>query len=904
MLSGGAPEEDARRMALREIGGRESLKMELRALDPPRASEPVVFGEGLLRDVRQGIRSLRQAPGFSLVVLAVLGVGIGANVAMFTVVDAAFLRPLRFPEPERLVQIEETAPSGGTMPVAYPNFVDWEKQSQSFESMGLAGVFEETLKKAGGNERVAVGYVSPGFHGVLGVRAVHGRLLLPADDNPGAPPAAVLAHRFWQSHFGGDPDVVGRTLTVDDQVWTIAGVAAPFEWRQRADVFVPAAFALEKWGLGMREQHGNTGVVARLKAGVGLAQARAEMKRIASRLARQYPDSNGGIDAYVVPLREYIGGGIRQATLLMSGAVALLLLVACANVAGLLLARAAVRQREIAIRIALGAGRGQLIRQLLPESLLLAAGGAAAGMGVARLSLAGLERIFPAVSDLGGIGLDARVLAFSVLAAALTAVLFGLAPAVQLTRPDVIDAIKGGGRASHGGAIRLRTRKLLVAGQSALAVVLCIGAGLLVRSLIEALRTSPGFQPEQVLMAPIMPPDRKDLDLSHNTRLMTEVAERLASVPGVQAVGATDALPFSNPDSWGDFYRDDRPVPEPGKLPNAMRAAVTPGYFPAMGIPLLRGRIFSPADGRMPPLKRDMSSLLKYLQSIEMVAVINQTMARRFWPGEDPVGKSFRFGPPSLKGPRVIIVGVVGDARQRGLDRPVAPQYYFSAEQFPLFEARLVVRTTQDVSGLAPMIRGIVAERQPDAVVARVETMEGLIGRSLAGRRSNVLLLGLFSGITLLLAALGLYATMAYLVAQRTQEIGLRMVLGAGAADDRRMVLREGAVLAGAGGRRRTGRGSGWGAGGVKYAVWGHDHRPGDLCGLGGAAGGRDAGGLLPAGPAGLPGGPGGGFARGVKNRSRLESRLASLEACPTLGARHVVNLWSMILQVMTLANL
>ncbi len=798
LQSCGTSEAEARRIALEEISDHELLAGELRAVERTHAPEPAVWGGGLYRDVRYGIRSLRKSLAWTLVAVAVLGIGIGANVAMFTVVDAAFLRPLRFPQPERLVQIQESPPEGGLMPVSYPDFVDWEKQSRSFESMGIAGVFQETLKRPGGNERIQVAYVSPGFHVVCGVKPLVGRALAAADDRTAAPPVALLSQRFWQSHFASDPGAMGRTLTLDDQVWTIAGVIPSFQGQRTPEVSVPIAFAQNKWGLSVREQHSNTGVTARLRAGVSIEQARAEMKLIADRLAKKYPGSNGGVAAVVVPLREYIGGGIRQPVLLMFGAVGLLLLIACANVAGLLLARAAVRQREVAIRTALGATRAQLIQQLLTESLLLALAGAAAGVAFARIGLAGLQRIFPAAEDLGGIGIDLRVLVFAVLAAALTSLLFGLVPAVQLARSSVAEALKSGGRGTRG-AIRLHTRKLLVAGQVTLAVVLSIGAGLLMRSLFAVLQTDPGFSPERVVVAPILPPDRKGADLSQNSRLLRDLTERLAGVSGVQAAGAIDSLPFSNPDSYANFYRDDRPVPAPGQVPNAMKAAATPGYFRAMGIPLRRGRLFNASDGHMPPLKRDMSSVVAYIQSAELVAVINETMARRFWPGEDPIGKSFRFGPPSLKGCRVKIVGVVGDARQYGLDQPVMPQYFFPADQFPILEARLVVRTTGDVAGLAPTIRQVVAEFQPDAVVTRVESMETLIGRSLASRRNNLALLGLFSGAALLLAALGLYATMAYIVAQRTQEIGVRMALGAAAADVRMMVVREGAKLAGVG---------------------------------------------------------------------------------------------------------
>jgi putative ABC transport system permease protein len=753
----------------------------------------------LLRDIRHGIRTLTTSPGVTSVIVAVLGIGIGANVALFTVLNAAFFRPLQVPEPDRLVEIQETPPGGGDMPVAYPNFLDWQKQSHSFEAMGIAGVFPETLKKASGNARIRALYMSPEFHVAYGLKPVVGRLLTAADDRPGAEPVAVLEHSFWETQFGGDPSVVGRKMVLDDRVWTIAGVAPPYHWREPAEVFVPITFGIDKWGLGMREQHSGTGVVARLKRGATLEQARSEMKVIAARLAKQYPGSNGGASAEIMPLQEYLGGSIRQLALLMFGAVVLLLFVACANVAGLLLARAAVREREIAIRTALGANRLQVIGQLLTESLLLALAGTVVGVGIARISTSGLVRIFPATENLGGVGLDPRVLIFSVLAAALTAVLFGLAPALQLTRTDVASTIRSGGRSSRGSAIRLHTRKILVVGQVALAVMLSVGAGLLIRSLVQVLRTNPGFRPEHVAVAPLLPPDRQDLDLSRNSRLLVDVADRLSSLPGVQAAGGINGLPFSNADSWGDFYRTDRPMPAPGHLPNAMQAAATPGYFRAMGIPLLRGRLFAASDGQMPAVKRDMPSVMAYFHSTRLVAVINESMARKFWPGEDPIGKSFRFGPPSMKGPLVTIVGVVGDARQFGLDRPVEPQYFFSAAQFPMTEARLVVRTTQDAASLGSAVRKIVSEYSPDSVVPKLETMDMLIDRSLTGRQDNVMLLGLFSGIALLLAAVGLYATMAYIVAQRTQEIGVRMALGADAGDIRTMMVREGALLALAG---------------------------------------------------------------------------------------------------------
>ena len=799
LCAGGVAEGDAQRMALDETTDGAALGRELRAVESPAPPERSSWRWRPLQDVRYGLRTLGKAQSLTAVIVAVLALGIGANAAMFSVLDAMFLRPLRYPEPERLVRIVETPPSGGDMPVAYPDFLDWAAGSRSFASMGIRGSQPQALRGPEGSERVRVAYVSAGYHETLGVAPEMGRGISADDDRAGAPPMAVLSHTFWMSHFGGDRGVIGRTVTVDDQALTIAGVMSAYSLEQGADLFVPITSGGDKWGYNMRENHSGTGVVARLRAGASVEEARTEMKLIAGRLAKAYPGSNGGVGADVIPLRDYLGGEMRQSAVLMAGAVALLLAIACANVAGLLIARAATRQREMAIRIAMGASRPQLVLQLLTESLLLALGGAALGLGAAWAGIAALPRFFPAVVSLGGIGLDWRVTAFSVLAAGLTAVAFGLAPALQFTRPDIVDAIKAGGRGSRASVMRQGTRRALVVGQVALAAMLVTGAGLLMRSLILARGTSTGFDPSRVAAAQIVAPDRKDADLANNLKLIRDVIERMSAVPGVEAAGAVDNLPFDNPDSFGNFYRDDRPAPAPDQLPSAAKATATAGYFRVMGIPLIKGRFFEESDGRMPPVKRDIPSVLAYLRSVELVAVINETMARRYWPGEDPLGKTFRFGPPSLQGPRVRIIGVAGDARQFGLDRPAEPQYFFFANQFPQLDVRLVVKTSRETPGLAGLIRRAVAEAQPAAVVTSVQPMDALIGKTLGRRRNQLGMLGLFSGIALLLAALGLYATMAFIVAQRTQEIGVRMALGAAASQVRLMVVREAAAMAGIG---------------------------------------------------------------------------------------------------------
>ena len=576
----------------------------------------------------------------------------------------------------------------------------------------------------------------------------------------------------------------------------MVGVLPPFSFYRKADYYAPLSFALDKYGLLHRENHNNLSASARLKPGVSLEQARAQFQTIAAKLAAAFPSENGGMQVPIVPLRQMLSGDSRGTVLMLLGAVGLVLLVACSNVANLLIARASTRQKEIAIRAAIGASRAQIVQQTLIECLVLASAGAIAGLVAARLSTGALLRLFPDAGNTGGIDIDWRVMAFAFGAALFTALLFGLFPALQVTRLSLTDAMKESVKSTGGS----RLRKALIVSEVAVAVVLLVGSGLLMRSLFGLLNVQPGFRTEHLLVARVSIADVEGADISQQVTFFERLLERARVLPGVKSAGTVSFIPLV-PDESSDmvFYFEDRPIPPKGQFPDALHRVASPGYFEAMGIPLLKGRLFDASDGRIPPLKRDMETMMAWWRQTEFKVLINETMAKRFWPNQDPIGKSFRPGFPEMKGPRATIIGVVGATRHYGLGSEPGPEFYDSLSMFPNNSHYLVLRTSGEPLSLAQAVRKLVAETDSGAVVTNLRTMEDVVSASVADRKTNVGLLGTFGGLALVLATVGIYGVMAYLVTRRKREIGIRMALGAETSQVMRSVLAEALLLAGIG---------------------------------------------------------------------------------------------------------